>query len=46
MGGVDAILLDLTLPDSAGLATFEALFAVASHTPIMTLGALSSCFAM
>ena len=38
MGGIDAILLDLTLSDSAGLATFEALYAVTSHTPIMTLG--------
>lgn len=40
MGGIDAILLDLTLPDSAGLATFDALYAVASRTPIMTLGIL------
>lgn len=40
MGGVDAILLDLTLPDSAGLATFDTLYAEASHTPIMTLGSV------
>ncbi|MES2046867.1 MAG: EAL domain-containing protein [Pseudomonadota bacterium] len=40
MGGIDAILLDLTLPDSAGLTTFDVVYAVASHTPIMTLGTL------
>lgn len=40
MGGIDTILLDLTLSDSAGLATFDALYAVAPHTPIMTLGTL------
>ena len=40
MGGIDAILLDLALPDSAGLATFDALYAIASTTPIMTLGSV------
>ncbi|BBB61478.1 hypothetical protein UNDKW_3205 [Undibacterium sp. KW1] len=34
---VDAILADLSLPDSEGIATFEALFAVASKIPILTL---------
>jgi diguanylate cyclase (GGDEF)-like protein/PAS domain S-box-containing protein len=38
-GDIDAILLDMTLPDSSGIATFDRLFAVASHTPIMTLSA-------
>jgi diguanylate cyclase (GGDEF)-like protein/PAS domain S-box-containing protein len=36
-GDVDAILADLSLPDSTGLATFDQLFAAAPHTPIMTL---------
>lgn len=36
-GGIDAIMADLSLPDSQGIETFEALFAVAPHTPIMTL---------
>jgi diguanylate cyclase (GGDEF)-like protein/PAS domain S-box-containing protein len=36
-GDIDAILLDMALPDSSGIATFDRLFAVASHTPIMTL---------
>ena len=36
-GDIDAILLDLELPDSSGIATFERMFEVASHTPIMTL---------
>ncbi|MBQ5961931.1 EAL domain-containing protein [Massilia sp. ZL223] len=39
-GGVDAILLDLTLPDSRGLAGFDQVHAVARHTPVMTLCAL------
>lgn len=37
MGGIDAILVDLMLPDSAGIASFDMLFAAAPHTPIMTL---------
>ena len=38
-GGIDAIVTDLALPDSNGIATFDRLFAAAPHTPIMTLGA-------
>jgi diguanylate cyclase (GGDEF)-like protein/PAS domain S-box-containing protein len=34
---IDAILLDMALPDSSGIASFDRLFAIASHTPIMTL---------
>lgn len=36
-GGVDAILVDLALPDSDGIETFDRLFAAAPQTPIMTL---------
>lgn len=36
-GGVDAILMDLELPDSKGLAGFDQLAAAARHTPILTL---------
>ena len=32
-GGIDAVLLDLTLPDSSGLATFTRLHAVADGVP-------------
>lgn len=35
--GIDAVMLDLSLPDSQGIATFEQVFAVAPHIPIMTL---------
>lgn len=34
---VDAILCDLQLPDSAGLATFDTLYRAASDTPILIL---------
>lgn len=36
-GGIDAILLDLHLPDGAGLESFGRVHAAARHTPIMTL---------
>jgi diguanylate cyclase (GGDEF)-like protein/PAS domain S-box-containing protein len=36
-GGIDAILVDLTLADSEGIETFDRLFAASRHTPIMTL---------
>lgn len=36
-GGIDAILVDLMLPDSHGLAGFERIHAMARHTPILTL---------
>lgn len=36
-GHVDAILLDLALPDCDGMATFEQMYAAAPHIPIMTL---------
>ncbi|WP_339081964.1 EAL domain-containing protein [Pseudomonas sp. TMP9] len=39
---IDAILVDLTLPDSQGLATFNPLFAQASGIPIMTLSDLDA----
>ncbi len=35
--GADAILLDLFLSDSQGTATFDRLFAVAAHIPILIL---------
>jgi diguanylate cyclase (GGDEF)-like protein/PAS domain S-box-containing protein len=37
LGRVDIILLDLTLPDSTGLLTFDTLLRSARRTPIMTL---------
>jgi diguanylate cyclase (GGDEF)-like protein/PAS domain S-box-containing protein len=40
-GGIDAILADLTLPDSQGLATFDQLYVAGRHTPILTLCALN-----
>lgn len=36
-GGIDAILVDLMLPDSQGLSGFERIHAMARHTPILTL---------
>jgi diguanylate cyclase (GGDEF)-like protein/PAS domain S-box-containing protein len=35
--GADAILLDMFLSDSQGTATFDRVFAVAAHTPILIL---------
>jgi two-component system, cell cycle response regulator len=37
LGGVDVVLLDLTLPDSEGLATFERAKAFAPDVPILVL---------
>lgn len=37
LGGIDAVLVDLSLPDSSGIATFDRLFTAAPRTPIMTL---------
>jgi len=34
---IDAILVDMCLPDSDGIATFKALFDIASKIPILTL---------
>jgi diguanylate cyclase (GGDEF)-like protein/PAS domain S-box-containing protein len=36
-GGIDAILVDLTMPDGKGLACFDQLYEVARYTPILTL---------
>ena len=36
--GIDAILLELSLPDSEGIGTFEKLFAAAPDIPILILG--------
>src|SRR6202158_5836632 len=36
--GVDAVLLELSLPDSHGLETFDKLFLVAPDVPILILG--------
>jgi diguanylate cyclase (GGDEF)-like protein/PAS domain S-box-containing protein len=36
-GGIDAILLDLTLPDAQGMTCFDQLHNAARHTPILTL---------
>jgi len=38
-GGLDLILLDLTLPDSEGLDTFKSLYANAPTIPILILSA-------
>jgi diguanylate cyclase (GGDEF)-like protein/PAS domain S-box-containing protein len=38
-GGIDAILVDLSLSDSQGIATFDKLFGAAPQTPILTLSA-------
>ena len=36
-GGVGAVVLDLTLPDSHGVETFDKLFQAASRVPILIL---------
>jgi diguanylate cyclase (GGDEF)-like protein/PAS domain S-box-containing protein len=37
-GGIDAVLLELSLPDSHGMETFDKLFAIAPDVPILVLG--------
>src|SRR6202795_484724 len=37
-GGIDAVLLELSLPDSPGIETFDKLFIVAPDIPILILG--------
>jgi PAS domain S-box-containing protein len=39
-GGIDAVLLDLALPDSEGLDTLDAVRAIAPHVPIVVLTGL------
>jgi diguanylate cyclase (GGDEF)-like protein/PAS domain S-box-containing protein len=39
-GGIDLVLLDLSLPDSEGLATFRSVHALAPHLPIVILTGL------
>src|SRR6266852_3515451 len=36
--GIDAILLELSVPDSSGLETFDKLYAAAADVPILILG--------
>src|ERR1700686_2959450 len=37
-GGIDAVLLELSLPDSHGIETFDKLFSAAPDVPILVLG--------
>src|SRR6202158_1973183 len=37
-GGVDAVLLELSLPDSHGIETFDKLFIAAPDIPILIIG--------
>jgi diguanylate cyclase (GGDEF)-like protein/PAS domain S-box-containing protein len=37
LGDIDAVIVDLLLPDSSGIATFDQLFDTIPHIPIMTL---------
>lgn len=39
-GGFDAVLLDLTLPDSQGVGTFVSVLATAPHTPVLVLSGI------
>ena len=39
-GGIDVVLVDLTLPDSSGLETFNAIKAQARETPVIVLSGL------
>jgi len=36
-GGIDAVLVDLALPDAQGMACFDRLYDAARHLPILTL---------
>lgn len=36
-GGIDAVLVNLSLPDSQGIETFDKLFTVAPYMPMMTI---------
>ncbi|MCS0633692.1 EAL domain-containing protein [Telluria mixta] len=36
-GGIDAVLLNLTLPDAQGMTCFDRLYEAACHIPILTL---------
>jgi diguanylate cyclase (GGDEF)-like protein/PAS domain S-box-containing protein len=38
--GIAAVLVDLSLPDSRGIETFDRLFSAAAHIPILVLSAL------
>ncbi len=40
VGGIDLVLLDLSLPDSSGLATFDAVHSAAPETPVVVLSGL------
>jgi len=40
--GIDAVLLELSLPDSQGMATFDTVFAAAPDVPILILGGNAS----
>lgn len=40
LGGIDAVLLDLGLPDSQGLSTFEKIHSTANQVPIVILTGL------
>ena len=45
-GGIDAVLLDLVLPDSQDMATFERVKEVAPDTPVLVLtGLADECLA-
>jgi DNA-binding response OmpR family regulator len=37
IGDIDAIIVDLLLPDSSGITTFDQLLSASLHTPIITL---------
>ncbi len=39
-GGISAVLVDLLLPDAAGIETFDRLFAAIPHIPIVILSSL------